>query len=1036
MKGKAKKRIWRKVVALTMVVLLMTQLVSSPLSSVYAESTKDEDTPMIDSTEKSSETKDYDEVVELEKVTEETVDLQSLAVDENGVVHYNGEPLYVGKGDDKIPAKLDELMKDGVTQELVTEEKVSFIEGAINSLLGFIPARSAKASDAAPVIKYHGQVTFSGTTVGDFTIDGVQAFCLEHSKASPPSNTPYNAVTPYNNEKIQKALYYGWGGPANIFTDREQGIVITSSVLSRLYSGQINGENNPGYSTLWDKVQNGALPNDNFKFSDTNLAVRVSDNKQISESTTLNADPTNSTTFTIPSNVRFVNESTGKGKTGGTITVKGGQRFHFEAPLNYNTTYNSGNLKGTMPDYQSLITIPKSSGYQVLGMIRVYQDPSKTASFTVPFKAQQVTHTVNHVDSYTGKTVKTTTTKRTIGTSYKVCPATDLKASGYNLVATSTCVSGTTPSTNFTTTHYYTSYHYLTLNYYDNYSGNLVKQGGRWTYKAGAAYSMNANLQFTHGTNKTLYKIVGSNAISGKMGRGDKVINVKYNPFQNITVKWQNKYPNYDVFKTVEERLVVGTQFRYTQPESFVKSGLYYDRENVSVFSGQLGYQDRSYNFYYKLRRTLTVNYLDNRTSNKINPSKVVIVHQGDSYNEKPPLNFKKDDYTYRYARTDGSPEKGVISKENPIINYYYDIPLVELGLKKVQIYTAKSTEGLPVKVELTTKYNYSKIIEDMNDPNKTVTVALYQGTKKLDSKKYKAKDIPTKIDFKIAPSELKVNTKKPYTVKIEGYNKNDFDVSSDAAAITTDGYTSSEETIEISSKDSTQLDFKGVVMTEREVGKNMELYYETLRLNFEKLDKKLTGYGFESPIKLRYTNDLGGEGINTGFKMELSNKLLDSYVNYPVVNNMANITLEKTDDKTIEEVGGKLKTNKLFELPHMNVEKETGYLFTDQQVADKDPRIKKSLIDGGRKFYTPIWGELGTYPITWSSTEKIGVHEITTKIKDNLVIDAYMYGHIDSPTTENDAILMTPINSENPYFPESWTEKDIIEFKEWSKKN
>ncbi|HCX5354336.1 TPA: hypothetical protein OZU68_004957, partial [Escherichia coli] len=220
--------------------------------------------------------------VELKEVTEKTVDTKSLAVNADGVVLYDGKPLYVGKGDDKIPAKLDKLMKEGVTQELVAEEKISFIGGIVKSVVGFISPKTANASDAVPVIKYNGQVTYGWTTVGDFTIDGVQAFCIEHSKSSPPSNTPYNSLNPYDNAKIQKALYYGWNGPGNVFSNRDQGIVITSSVLSRLYSGEINGENNSGYDTLWNKVQNGSIPTHRVSLSDSSLSVSVSGTKQIS----------------------------------------------------------------------------------------------------------------------------------------------------------------------------------------------------------------------------------------------------------------------------------------------------------------------------------------------------------------------------------------------------------------------------------------------------------------------------------------------------------------------------------------------------------------------------------------------------------------------------------------------------------------------------------------------------------------------------------------------------------------------------------
>ncbi|MFB8733949.1 hypothetical protein ACEQPO_08395 [Bacillus sp. SL00103] len=49
-----------------------------------------------------------------------------------------------------------------------------------------------------------------------------------------------------------------------------------------------------------------------------------------------------------------------------------------------------------------------------------------------------------------------------------------------------------------------------------------------------------------------------------------------------------------------------------------------------------------------------------------------------------------------------------------------------------------------------------------------------------------------------------------------------------------------------------------------------------------------------------------------------------------------------------------------VYELPHVNVERHTGSLFSDGQVASKDKRIAYELVDGGRKFilqFGQTWG-------------------------------------------------------------------------------
>ena len=72
-----------------------------------------------------------------------------------------------------------------------------------------LEARSAK-------IEYIGKVTSStGSTVGRFKVNGQWAFCVDHAKTSPPSNTSYDSGSIYNNESIRAILYYGYGGIGN-----------------------------------------------------------------------------------------------------------------------------------------------------------------------------------------------------------------------------------------------------------------------------------------------------------------------------------------------------------------------------------------------------------------------------------------------------------------------------------------------------------------------------------------------------------------------------------------------------------------------------------------------------------------------------------------------------------------------------------------------------------------------------------------------------------------------------------------------------
>ena len=1017
-----------RLVTLWITILLCLQVIISPLA-VFAD-TEDKET-LVDQNGDGFISDD-----ELPEVTESELDTQSLAVNEKGEVLYNGEPLYVGGNSEEVPVTLDRLMQEGVKQKLVTKkESAGLLSDFFLAIANWISPTLVQASDAVPNIRYNGSVSYSYSTVGDFTIDGRQAFCAEHSKSSPPTGTPFNSLKPYDNDKVQKALYYGWGGPGNLFSDRNEGVVVTSLVLSTIYSGTTSGRNYQGYKDLMDKVNNGTIPNYKVNLSDTNLSVSVNDGKQVSQSTTFQSDNSNSITINLPSGVTLVNESTNKSFTG-SATIKGNQRFHLEASLSYNKAYSSGDLVGTMETYQPLLTKPKSSGYQDLVTARWYKDPANTTSFSVPFTAQTVTMTKIYKDEFTGNTIDSTTSTVTIGSTYRACGPNELNYQGYPMIKKTWCSEGTVPNKNFTKTFWYNSEHTLKINYYNEHNGKYIKSLGDWTYEAGENYSKTVVDSFIFGNNDTLYKFSDTDkTISGTMGRGNKTIKVNYYPHHDIAVTWKNRYANYDVFKKDESTEKVGHDYSYDQPETFTKNSLVYVRENNNIFSGQLGYSDKSHTFYYRLRRNVTVNYKDIRNGDVIKDAKSYDLVQGNTYSESP-VTIKNNNYTYRYVKHSGSSESGTIGTSDVTMTYHYDLPLAKVGLEKIQIYTAPSSKGLPVKVKLSKVNNYQVAVPDMTDSTKSITVALYQGSTKIDSKTYVAKNLPYDVSFTIPSNVLNKNENKPYTVKFEGYNAADWDVISGQGEITTDGYTSSERTIQADAATNDHLSYQGVVMTEREVGNTMKVFYETLDIPIAKLDPIRTGYGFEMPIDMSYENDLGNSGTDFSFNMFAPMDIVDdTYVEYDTNGNIATVPLELTNNVTSTD---KTSSKQLFELQHMNVERMTGHLFTDQQVAANDSRIEKEIISGDRKFYLPIWGYVGKYDFNVASDEKIGINQIAVNIDYTLDVVGHMYLHMDSPTKDKDAIHFEPINKDDPFpngVPNNWTDEEVEAFYSWLEK-
>ncbi|MGG0888908.1 thioester domain-containing protein [Cytobacillus horneckiae] len=560
-----------------------------------------------------------------------------------------------------------------------------------------------------------------------------------------------------------------------------------------------------------------------------------------------------------------------------------------------------------------------------------------------------------------------------------------------------------------------------------------VKGGESFYFTAGLDYGKDLtfnNIKPSLGEYQPLLYMPQNTSLQ-RLGQGTRIDPV---PLRTLTVDFevrQKKITVQHIDKHTDKLLDsssytrnIGSKYSFSPKSSITNEGDKYLPVDNKSKSGTLGDKDITIKFYYNLERTIKVNHIDAR-DNRLITSESHKVLRGDKYSYGPKTNLKKGNYTYRPISTDK--ESGTVGAKNITLDFYYDVPLIKTGLEKIQVYTASAKDGLPVKVNLSKENIYPESNEDMIKAK--LDVALYEGNAKIASNTYTAKSLPKSIEFKIPSSHLKVNQKREYTVKLESYSKNDVAVISKAASITTDGYTSSEETL---NANNTSLSFTGVIMTEREVGKEMVVFNESLQADLEKLDKKLTGYGFEYPIEIEYKNDLG-QKFNSEFEFNVPQTLVDSHLTYPVSNNHYKISFDETSHNEYEN-NKNLTTTKRFELPNVNIEKRTGHLFSSSQVAGEDSRIKYELIDGGRKFYTPIWGELGTYQLEVKSVDSLGVHKINISLEQNLNIYAYMYGHMDSKTGKEDAIYLRPINSDDPYYPDNWTAEDKARFEEWNK--
>lgn len=282
--------------------------------------------------------------------------------------------------------------------EEALEEEVPLVDDSMGELLSIQPKDLAgqrlQMAARGNTITYLGKISYGGTAVGHFLVNGKIAFCMEHQKQTPPDGTSF-AEQIYNNATIRKVLYYGWGGPEQWsgFGSEAQGIVCTSLVLSYYYSGPdsiiiLGGPTDQkiGVSAFMNYIKSKpdvGDPDVALSKSYTESYLNSDKKYQRTDSIKFKADSQNTITIPLPKGVTLVNETTGTVGTGN-VKVKGGDTFYLKAPLSMNGTWKSGKLYGSMGKFQSVLMVTGGSGMQNLGQGRYGAvDPNTYVELTV-----------------------------------------------------------------------------------------------------------------------------------------------------------------------------------------------------------------------------------------------------------------------------------------------------------------------------------------------------------------------------------------------------------------------------------------------------------------------------------------------------------------------------------------------------------------------------------------------------------------------------------------------------------------------------
>lgn len=243
-------------------------------------------------------------------------------------------------------------------------------------------------------VNYDGKSKAYGSTCGKFRINGRQAWCLEHKKSTPGSQS-MNAEIYHSTEakyaNIRKIMYYGWfgyeewGGLHGKSNDEKN--VIMSKALSHAYSGSSisKGIMTDFYNYAISKPD--PLNQHVLMFSKNVVNTWYDKNAktQKSESSRLNGPNGYHITINTQTNrVKVVNET--RGWSGQVVDVYGGDTVHYEADAGYTGHAYSGYLKGGFT-FAPLIAWNGDSRKQHVGTW-ITEDPIQTTFLNADFRAQ------------------------------------------------------------------------------------------------------------------------------------------------------------------------------------------------------------------------------------------------------------------------------------------------------------------------------------------------------------------------------------------------------------------------------------------------------------------------------------------------------------------------------------------------------------------------------------------------------------------------------------------------------------------------
>ncbi len=215
-----------------------------------------------------------------------------------------------------------------------------------------------------------------------YYINGQLSYCLNSSRNEPVNNDSAVAEI-HENEALLKVLYYGFGGPGDVFRDNQvtndtTKYLYTHIMASYAYSGDIYGgkswedleAHGVGLKTRYNQIQSMPVPKTEFNLNGTrnlNLKAYYENNYQRTENIQFNSSANNTITIPLDNGIELHN-ITKNTVSSNSAVINGGDIFYLQAKLNVRDNYSSGKLTGSAKTrYAPLIIKSDNTSVQDIG---------------------------------------------------------------------------------------------------------------------------------------------------------------------------------------------------------------------------------------------------------------------------------------------------------------------------------------------------------------------------------------------------------------------------------------------------------------------------------------------------------------------------------------------------------------------------------------------------------------------------------------------------------------------------------------------